>query len=196
MPPTPDDDIILEELARERPARSVFWRFFFLAIACFIAKAWYLNSLSKFSASKRRFDLLQQLAAITQRDAAFVIIAGMACAALLAITRPLNTLNKWLHRVIRLLVFVCLIYLIIATAAFDFIRSFPTCSLWYQIGGWRAPLLELLTRKLEYVLVGSMAGYIILVALSNWLLRPKRLWAILASSAFLLAALFCWWRFA
>src|SRR5256885_1692910 len=30
----------------------------------------------------------------------------------------------------------------------------------------------------------------------NRLLRPKRLWAILVSSALLLAALFCWWRFA
>src|SRR5436190_10682084 len=129
MPPTPDDDIILEELARERPARSVFWRFFFLAIACFIAKAWYLNSLYKFSESKRRFDWLQQLAAISQRDAAFVIIAAMTCAALLAITRSFNSFNKWLYRLIRLFALACLIYLIIATAAFDFTRSFPTCSL-------------------------------------------------------------------
>src|SRR5258706_11499995 len=190
-----DEDLILEELARERPPRGVFWPFFWLAIACFIAKAWYFNSLYKFSENKRRFDWLQQLAAIPQRDAAFVIIAGMACAGLLALTRSMNSLNKLLYRLIRFSALLCLIYLIIATAAFDFIRSFPTCSLWYQIGGWRAPLLDLLTRRLEYVLVGSIAGYIILVALFNWLLRPKRLWAILASSAFLLAPLFCWGPF-
>src|SRR5205814_9933061 len=108
-------------------------------------KALYCNNLYKCSRSKRRFDWLQQLAAISQRDAAFVIITGMACAALLAITRPLNSVNKWLYRFIRLFALVCLIYLIIASAAFDFIRSFPTCSLWYQIGGWRPPLLHLPT---------------------------------------------------
>src|SRR5882762_10368579 len=191
-----DEDLILEELARERPPRGVFWPFFWLAIACFIAKAWYFNSLYKFSESKRRFDWLQQLAAITQRDAAFVIIAGMASAGLLAITRPLNSLNKWLYRLIRLFALLCLIYLIIATTAFDFLRSFPTCSLWYQAGGWRAPLWDLLTRKLEIVLAGSIVGYIILVAIFNHLLRPKRLWAVLLSSTLLLGALFCWWRFA
>ena len=73
-----DDDLILEEMARERPPRSIFWAFFYLGLACFAAKAHYFNSLYKFSESKRRFDWLQQLAAITQRDAAFVIIAGMA----------------------------------------------------------------------------------------------------------------------
>ncbi|HEV8292568.1 MAG TPA: sulfatase, partial [Tepidisphaeraceae bacterium] len=135
-------------------------------------------------------------ASITQRDAAFVIIAGMASAASLAITRPLNSLNKWLYRLIRLFALLALIYLIVAMAAFDFLRSFPTCSLWYQAGGWRAPLWELLTRKLEYVLAGSIIGYIILVAIFNRLLRPKRLWAILISCALLLGALFCWWRFA
>src|SRR3954464_8667656 len=129
-----DDDIILEELARQRPARPVVWRFFFLALACFIAKAHYLNSLFKFSESKRRFDWLQQLAGITQRDAAFVIIAGLASAGLLALTRRFDLLNKWLYRLIRLFVFLCLIYLIAAAAAFDFTRSFPTCSLWYQLG--------------------------------------------------------------
>jgi len=191
-----DDDLILEEMARERPPRSIFWAFFYLGLACFAAKAHYFNSLYKFSESKRRFDWLQQLAAITQRDAAFVIIAGMAAAGLLALTRSMNSLNKWLHRLARLFALLCLIYLIPATAAFDFTRSFPTCSLWYQIGGWRAPLFNLLSPKLEYVLVGSIIGYIILVGLCNWLLRPRRLWAILASSLFLLAALFCWWRFA
>jgi len=196
MPQIPDDDIILEELDRERPRRSVFWAFFFLAIACFIAKAHYLNSLYKFSESKRRFEWFQQLAAITQRDGAFVIISGILCAGLIALTHSLNSLNKCLYRLIRLFTLLCLIYLIIAMAEFDFTRSFPTCSLWYQAGGWRTPLLNLLTQKLEYVLVGSILGYIILVAICNWLSRPKRLWAILASTIFLLAALFCWWRFA
>ncbi|HEV8290795.1 MAG TPA: hypothetical protein VGP94_02675, partial [Tepidisphaeraceae bacterium] len=102
MSPNADDDIILQELQRERPARSVFWVFFFLAVACFIAKAHYLHTLYNFFESKRRFDWIQNLASITQRDAAFVIIAGMASAALLAITRPLNSLNKWLYRLIRL----------------------------------------------------------------------------------------------
>src|SRR5215204_2046024 len=195
MSKTPDDDIILQELQRERPARPVLWAFFFLALACVIAKAHYLHSLYNFFESKRRLDWLQQLAAITQRDAAFFIIAAMASAALLAFTRPLNSLNKWLYRLIRLFTLLCLIYLILATAAFDFTRSFPTCSLWYQAGGWRAPLLGLLTRKLEIVVVTSIIGYIILVALFNRLLRPKRLWAILVSCALLLGALFCWWRY-
>jgi arylsulfatase A-like enzyme len=196
MSKTPDDDIIRQELQRERPARPVFWAFFFLAVACFIAKAHYLHSFYNFFQSKRRLDWLQELAAITQRDAAFVIITGMASAALLAVTRSLNSLNKWLHRLVRLLALLCLIYLIVAMAAFDFLRSFPTCSLWYQAGGWRAPLWDLLTRKLEIVLVGSIVAYIILVAIFNRLLRPKRLWAILPSCALLLGALFCWWRYA
>src|SRR5215208_8494912 len=98
-----DKDIILEELQRERPARPVFWAFFFLAVACVIAKAHYLHSLYNFFESKRRLDWLQQLAAITQRDAAFFIIAGVASAALLAVTRPLDSLNKWLYRLIRVL---------------------------------------------------------------------------------------------
>ena len=34
-----DDDIILEEIAREQPQRSVFWAFFYLALASFIADA-------------------------------------------------------------------------------------------------------------------------------------------------------------
>src|SRR5258705_12760155 len=94
------DTIILNDLAEPRPPRPVFWAFFWLAIACFIAKAHYLNGLYNFWESKRRFDWLQQLAAIMQRDAAFVIIAGMASAALLAITRPLNFVNRWLYRLI------------------------------------------------------------------------------------------------
>src|SRR6266576_2295954 len=121
------DNIILDDLAEAWPPRPVFWAFFWLAIACFIAKAHYLNGLYNFLESKRRFDWLQQLAAITQRDAAFVILAGMASAALIALTRPLNFLNKWLYRLIRLIALLCLIYLIIAIAAFDFLRSFPTC---------------------------------------------------------------------
>jgi arylsulfatase A-like enzyme len=196
MSKTPDEDIILQELQRERPARPVLWAFFFLGLACIIAKAHYLHSLYSFFESKRRLDWMQNLAAITQRDAAFFIIAGMASAALLAITRPLDLLNKWLYRLIRLFTLLCLIYLIIAIADFDFTRSFPTCSLWYQAGGWRAPLLDLLTHKLEIVLVSSIIGYIILVAIFNRLLRPKRLWAMLLSCALLLGALFCWWRVA
>jgi arylsulfatase A-like enzyme len=196
MSPIPDDDIILQEMQRERPRRTVFWAFFYLALACFIAKGHYLNGLYNFLESKRRLDWIQHLAAITQRDTAFVIIAGMASALLLLITRPLNVLNKWLYRLIRLFALLCLIYVIVAMAAFDFLRSFPTCSLWYQAGGWRAPLWDLLTRKLAIILAGSIVAYIILVALCNRLLRPKRPWAILISSALMLGAIFCWWRYA
>ncbi|HEV8607922.1 MAG TPA: sulfatase-like hydrolase/transferase [Tepidisphaeraceae bacterium] len=191
-----DINIILDEPAREQPNRSIFWPFFCLALACFISKVHYLNTLANFFESNRRLDWLQQLAAITQRDAAFVILSAMAAAVLLAITRPLKFLNKWLYRLTRLFALLCLIYLILATAAFDFLRSFPTCSLWYQAGGWRAPLWDLLTRELEIVLAASIISYIILVAIFNRLLRPKRPWAILLSSALLLAALFCWYRFA
>src|ERR1041385_6873335 len=101
MPPGPEDDIILAEMQRERPRRSVLWAFFFLGLACVIAKAHFLNTLFPFSESERRLDWLQQLAAITQRDGAFVIIAGMASAILLAVTRPMERLQKWLYRLIR-----------------------------------------------------------------------------------------------
>src|SRR6266581_4879363 len=138
MPPIPDDDIILQEFSRERPVRSVFWAFFFLAVAAVVA--------------------------IAQRDAAFVIIAGMGLAVLLAVTRPMERLNKWLYRLIRVFALLCLVYEIVAIAAFDFLRSFPTCSLWYQIGGWNAPLLDLLSHRLELVLASSIVGYVIVVA--------------------------------
>ena len=36
-----------------------------------------------------------------QRDAAFVIVAGMGSAVLLAVTQPMERLNKWLYRLIR-----------------------------------------------------------------------------------------------
>src|SRR5258705_2144911 len=151
-----DDDIIVREMQRERPRRSVFWAFFFLAVACVIGKAHFLNTLFPFSESRRRLDWLQQLAAITQRDGAFVIIVAMASALLLAVTRPMDRVNKWLYRATRLFTLLCLVYVIIAIAAFDFLRSFPTCSLWYQLGGWRAPLLNLLSRRLEIVLIRSI----------------------------------------
>src|SRR2546426_12320775 len=113
-----DDDIILQEMARERPVGSVFWAFFLLALACFIAKAHYLHGLYNFWESKRRFDWLQQLAAITQRDAAFFIIAGMASAVFLGITPPLNFLNRRLYRLIRLFSLLCPLFLILPPPPF------------------------------------------------------------------------------
>src|SRR5438874_11221420 len=118
MAPIPDDDIILQEFSRERPVRSVFWAFFFIAVAAVVAKAHFLNSLFPFLESKRRFDWMQQLAAITHRDAAFVIVAGMGSAVLLAVTRPMERLKKWLYRLIRVFALLCLVYEIIAIIAF------------------------------------------------------------------------------
>src|SRR5687768_13997097 len=116
MSKTPDDDIILQELARERPARPVFWAFFFLGVACVAAKTYFQHSLWNFFEHKRREDWILELAVFCQRDAAFVIVAGMASAALLAITRPLNWFNKWLYRLIRLFALLCVVYLVVAMA--------------------------------------------------------------------------------
>src|SRR5436190_1475523 len=122
--------------ANDRP-RSVFWVFFWLAAACFVAKVYYLNDLWPFFQNKRKRDWLEQLAAITQKDAAFVTIAGMICGLILLITRPMRRIHRLLDAIIRLFAITCVAYVVIAAAAFDFLRSYPTYTLWYQLGGWR-----------------------------------------------------------
>src|SRR4051794_9760321 len=103
-----------DDQAHENRQRPIFWIFFWLAVACLVAKIYYLNSLYPFFQHNRKKDWLENLSAITQGDMAFVVIAAMISALLLLITSPFRRAHRLLHALIRLFAILCLAYIITA----------------------------------------------------------------------------------
>ena len=65
MSKIPDDDIILNELERERPARSVLWAFFFLAAAANAAQAGVILRWTGTALAMEQTPMVPELARVT-----------------------------------------------------------------------------------------------------------------------------------